>query len=199
MPQLWVAAGPNGAGKSTLVSQRLARRIPIVNPDVIAQELPRVGGRLDERRAGEMAVGQRNALLVRRADFGIETTLSGNSATRFMRTAKAAGYKVTLVYVGLSTAAASARRVMDRVQEGGHSVPVEAIQRRYPDSLARFAPALELADRGYLFDNSERRRLLLIRARGRVRFRAGGPAGLGARSLARPFRLSGGSPARRAA
>ena len=39
MPQLWVVAGPNGAGKSTLTRRYLEGRLPIVNPDVIAQEL----------------------------------------------------------------------------------------------------------------------------------------------------------------
>jgi predicted ABC-type ATPase len=39
MPQLWVVAGPNGAGKSTLANKYLAGRLPIVNPDVIAQAL----------------------------------------------------------------------------------------------------------------------------------------------------------------
>ena len=39
MPQLWILAGPNGAGKSTLANKYLAGRLPIVNPDVIAQAL----------------------------------------------------------------------------------------------------------------------------------------------------------------
>ena len=39
MPQLWVVAGPNGTGKSTLANKYLAGRLPIVNPDVIAQAL----------------------------------------------------------------------------------------------------------------------------------------------------------------
>ena len=49
MPQLWIIAGPNGAGKTTLVSRRVAMRVPVINPDTIAEELPRVDGPLDER------------------------------------------------------------------------------------------------------------------------------------------------------
>jgi predicted ABC-type ATPase len=30
-------AGPNGAGKSTLANNYLARRLPVVNPDVIEE------------------------------------------------------------------------------------------------------------------------------------------------------------------
>lgn len=93
MPQLWIVAGPNGAGKSTLVSRRLAGRLPVINPDLIAQELPRIEGRLDERRAGESAIASRRALLAGRASFAVETTLTGSSSLRLLRAAKLAGYK----------------------------------------------------------------------------------------------------------
>ncbi|WP_454882973.1 zeta toxin family protein [Sphingomonas oryzagri] len=171
MPQLWIVAGPNGAGKTTLVSRRLDLRIAVVNPDTIAQEIPRVDGRLDERRAGEIAIERRNNLLARGADFAIETTLAGNSALRFLKTAKKANYKVTLVYVGLASADLSVQRVLDRVRQGGHAVPVTALERRYPDTMSKLAQAILLADRSYIFDNSSRRRrLLVIRDQGRTRY-----------------------------
>jgi predicted ABC-type ATPase len=50
-PQLWVVAGPNGAEKTTLVGKRVARRIPVINPDEIAAGLPRIDGHLDKRNA----------------------------------------------------------------------------------------------------------------------------------------------------
>lgn len=56
---------------------------------------------------------------------------------------------------------------------GGHSVPVDAIQRRYPDTMAKLAEAVAMADRAYVLDNSDyRRRLLLITQSGTVRLRA---------------------------
>lgn len=142
-----------------------------MNADAIAQELPRIKGRLDERGAGEIAIGKRAELLARGADFAIETTLTGNNALRLLRAAKAVGYKVTLVYVGLSSAELSMQRVLDRVRQGGHPVPFTAIERRYPDSLIKLAPAMLLADRSYVFDNSgRRRRLLVFRDRARIRY-----------------------------
>jgi predicted ABC-type ATPase len=162
LAQLWIVAGPNGAGKTTLVSRRLSRRITVVNPDVIAEEIPYLEGKPDERRAGTIAIERRNALLARRADFAIETTLTGMSALRLIAAARQAGYKVTLVYVGLSSADLSVRRVVDRVRRGGHAVPVAALERRYPDSMAKLAKAIELADRSYVFDNSGTRRRLLV-------------------------------------
>lgn len=171
MPQLWIVAGPNGAGKTTLALARLARRITVINPDVIAAELPRVDGRLDERYAGEVTISKRKRLLAEGADFAIETTLSGNGPLRFMSEAKAAGYRITLVYVGLAKVELSASRVMDRVRRGGHAVPLEAIERRYPDTMSKLGRAIAIADRVYVFDNSDRRRrLLLNRDSGRNKF-----------------------------
>ena len=110
-------------------------------------------------------------MLSQRADFAIETTLTGNSALRLMRTAKAADYKVTLVYVGLTSADLSLTRFLDRVTLGGHSVPVPDLQRRFPASMLALSTALGIADRSYVFDNSARRRhLLLTREGGRNKF-----------------------------
>ena len=109
--------------------------------------------------------------LARRDDFAVETTLTGNSALRLMRSARQMGYKITLVYVGIGSADLSLDRVLRRVSQGGHSVPVTDIYRRYPASLNNLAVALTLADRAFVFDNSsDRRRKLLSRERGENRY-----------------------------
>lgn len=166
-------AGPNGAGKTTLVTRRIEQRIPVVNPDNIAQDLPRVNGGLDERGAGEIALRRRESMLREGASFAIETTLSGNSTLRFMAAAREAGHKISLVFVGVRSVEISGRRVADRVRRGGHAVPVTAILRRYPDALAKLPKALRLADRIFVLDNSgERRRSLLAYENGHARFLA---------------------------
>lgn len=89
-PQLWVFAGPSGAGKSTLVDHHVGNRIPVVNPDTIARNLP--SGLHDAERvirAGRMAVAARSALLDERRTFAIETTLTGQSELHVMRAAAA--------------------------------------------------------------------------------------------------------------
>lgn len=171
MPQLWMVAGPNGAGKTTLALARLERRITVVNPDTIATNLPRIAGRLDERQAGAGAIKWRNGLMAEGMDFAVETTLAGNTPLKLMRDAKAVGYKITLVYVGLANATLSASRVIDRVKRGGHAVPLEHIERRFPDTMSKLQLAVGIADRAYVFDNSgARRRLLLNREKGRNKF-----------------------------
>lgn len=172
-PQLWVIAGPNGAGKTTLVADRVATRLPVVNPDDIAADLPRLDGRLDERQAGMIALRRRTDLLARRESFAVETTLTGHSAMRLIGQARTAGYKITLVFVGLASVDLSMQRVVDRVDAGGHPVPVSALERRYPDALAHLAAAMQAADRTFVLDNSgTRRRLLLSVEEGRTRFLA---------------------------
>lgn len=165
-----MVAGPNGAGKTSLVTRKIEGRLPVVNPDVIAAGLPRVHGKLDERGAGALALHRREELLAERVSFAVETTLTGNSTLRLMGTALREGYKVTLIFVGLRDADLSLSRVLARVEMGGHPVPVSAVLRRFPVSLANLSKAIELADRSFVLDNSgERLRLLLVRESGRDR------------------------------
>lgn len=167
MPQFWIAAGPNGAGKSTLVSRRLVDRLTVIDPDRIAAGLPRLAdGRLDEVEAGRRAVALRTRCLDERLSFLIETTMSGAGPLRVMERARAAGFKVTLVYVGVDDVELSRSRVGDRVAAGGHDIPVAAILRRYPDTMGKLATALEMVDRAYVIDNSERHRRLLLNREG---------------------------------
>lgn len=166
-PQIWIVAGPNGAGKSTLVGQLLAGRLPVINPDDIAAALSRrPDGTLDELLAGRAALRERERMLGSGCSFAIETTMSGNNPIRFMSEAAGRGYALTLVYVGIGSAALSLQRVRDRVAAGGHDVPVDAIMRRYPDTMAKLAIALSLVDRAYIIDNSGTRRRLLIKLEG---------------------------------
>ena len=171
-PQLWVFAGPNGAGKTTLTKTRVAGRIPIVNPDEIARELPPdTSATATLLKAGRLAIEQRRARLDRRETFAIETTLTGKGETAFMRAARAAGYKVNLVYIGLNRAEDSLARVATRTSTGGHSVPTVDLHRRFARSMANLPAAMQIAHRSYVVDNSgDGYRLLLVRAARQTRY-----------------------------
>lgn len=165
-PILWVFAGPNGAGKTTLFNDMLRGDIPYVNADEIATELEPASGTIDVIRAGRLAIERRNAMVAQHQSLSIETTLAGSSAIAFMRRAKAAGFQISLAYVGIDTPELSRARIDERVAEGGHNVPQEAVVRRHPDSMRRLAAAMEIADSTLVFDNSglERRLLLHVEA-----------------------------------
>ncbi|UTW51915.1 zeta toxin family protein [bacterium SCSIO 12827] len=171
-PQLWVFAGPNGAGKSTFAARHVAGRIPIVNPDFIAQELPPgPSATATLLRAGRLAIEQRGRFVDKGQTFAMETTLTGQGELRFMRAARAAGYKVNLVFIGLARPEDSYSRVLGRVQAGGHSVPLADIERRFSRSLAHLPDAMRTAHRSFVLDNTrDRFRLMLVRERQTTRF-----------------------------
>jgi len=164
-PQLWVFAGPNGAGKSTIVARfHVAERIPVVNPDAIARRL-----KPDHQsepalmlKAGRIAAAERRAYIRAGQSFAIETTLTGRSERRIMEEARAAGYKITLVFLGLDDALTALARVRERVAQGGHDVPAPTVLSRYAKSLTNLPAALALADRAFILDNTGPRHRLLL-------------------------------------
>jgi predicted ABC-type ATPase len=172
MPQLWVVAGPNGAGKSTLANKYLAGRLPIVNPDVIARALAPTDphGTQVRVQAGREAVHRQENLLAQGVDFAIETTLSGNRELALISRVRDAGYKVTLVYIGVDTPTTTLGRIAQRVARGGHMVPAADVARRFARSLSHLATTLTTVDRAFVLDNTGRRyRLLLSMEYGQVK------------------------------
>ena len=103
--------------------------------------------------------------------FAIETTLTGHSELRIMAGARAAGYKITLVFVGVNDALTSVARVRERVARGGHDVPAPIILRRYDKSLENLPVAIGFADRCFIADNrKDRHRLLVTIDDGQIRY-----------------------------
>lgn len=155
-PCLTVLAGPNGAGKSTIyeIIKPLGR---FINTDEIEAALPPHVAKADrEKTAARKALEAVGVELDNRRDFAIETTLAGNWPIRLMQEAKAAGYRVDFLFVCLDSATRSAERVAWRVEHGGHDIPLDAINRRFPRSLANLPRAVRLADEAAIIDNSAR-------------------------------------------
>lgn len=159
-PSYTVLAGPNGAGKSTFYetfSLLGFRTGKFVNPDVIANRL-RLEGKVSENLidyyAGREALRTVADCIENQVDFTRESTLSGHEILRSMELAKAAGYDVNLVYIGLNGVELSVTRVAIRVACGGHDIPAEAIRRRYEKSIRNAARACHIADNIIIYDNS---------------------------------------------
>lgn len=175
MYQLWIVAGPNGSGKTTLTRKHLASRLPVVNPDDIARELaglPTVTPDI-AIQAGRQALIRQKRLIAQRDSFALETTFSGVREINLMRDAKAAGYKVNLVFVCTDTPILSIGRIASRVADGGHDVPAADVHRRYQRSLANLPAGITLADRTWLLDNSRNRmRLVASIENGQVKSQA---------------------------
>jgi len=159
-PVLIFLAGPNGAGKSTFYRTYLeALGIPFVNADNIRLKLP-VRSPQEAAQADVAAFRTaeelRRVLLDARVSFCTETVFSdpGGAKLEFLKQAREAGYAVFLVFIGLESAALSTARVVQRVRDGGHDVPDEKLEKRFPRTLKNLPAAIPLVNEAYLFDNS---------------------------------------------
>jgi predicted ABC-type ATPase len=103
----------------------------------------------------------RTRLIQKRASFSFESVFSHSSKLNELRDAQARGYNVYLYYVAMDAPDLCIGRVKERVDSGGHAVPEEKIRKRYAASLENLLPALKLAYRAYIFDNSGRSARLL--------------------------------------
>jgi len=160
-PVLVFVAGPNGAGKTTFFDAYLQPLgIPSIDADRIARALreadPRAAPDVVDRRAFREAERLRRAFLEARMSFCTETVFSDPVGARlgFLRKARAAGFAVFLVFIGLRDPSLSVARVKQRVARGGHDVPDEKLRARFPRTLANLRAAVPLADEAFLFDNS---------------------------------------------
>jgi len=103
----------------------------------------------------------RTRLIDERRSFSFESVFSHGSKLNELRAAKARGYRIYLYYVAMDASELCIGRVKERVASGGHAVPEKKIRKRYVASLENLVPALELAYRAYIFDNSGREAVLL--------------------------------------
>lgn len=152
-PLLIALAGPNGAGKSSFYKINLAGRgLPFINADIIASELG-----LDPYDAANKAASIRTHLLQKRSTFVFETVFSDpvGDKVAFLKAAVAQGYTVLLVFIGLSNATQSEERVTIRVAQGGHDVPTEKLQQRFPRSLQNLQAAIKELPHVFIYDNSQ--------------------------------------------
>ncbi len=154
---LVVVAGPNGAGKSTFVDTFLKPTgILIVNPDEVAKGLSPDSPEAVAYEAASVADAWRRDLADRGVSFCMETVFSDPQGAKldFLKQCQSNGYTVVLVFIGLDSADLSRGRVMERVEEGGHDVPDEKIEARFPRTFDNLRQALTFVDEALLLDNS---------------------------------------------
>lgn len=158
-PALLVVAGPNGAGKTTVTVQlrqdQWTHGVEYLNPDDVARD--RFGDWNSPEatlQAARWTTARREELLAASRGIAFETVFSTSDKLDFLARAKSKGYFVRMFFIGTSDPRINAARVADRVMQGGHSVPIDKIISRYVRSMANLTPALAVADRAYVYDNS---------------------------------------------
>jgi predicted ABC-type ATPase len=161
-PWMWIVAGPNGAGKSSLTAKFLKNlgvdSLIKLNADDVTASLLASGqaGGQDEVNlvAARMVDAQVEACIREGKGFLVETVLSSGKYRDDVEAAKAAGFRVGMMFVSLHPPELSPLRVAQRVLRGGHHVDPERAIARYHRSHEELAWFAVRADTLFVFDNS---------------------------------------------
>ena len=152
-PVIVAITGPNGAGKTTFYNAHLRpAALRFINVDLLARELD-----LEPYGAARVADAMRRELLKRRESFVFETVFSDPVGDKlaFLKEAARSGYTVVLCFIGIASPEVSKDRVAMRVSQGGHDVPNEKLESRFPRTLANLKAATRELPHVLIFDNSD--------------------------------------------
>ena len=158
-PQFTIFGGPNGSGKSTAYDRFVRAGFDsgeYLNPDEIAKSASEsgTGGSAFDMRVGREVLERTRSLFDAHRSFVRESTLTGREIVRTAERAKTAGYRLVLVFVAVSSPATARGRIAVRVAKGGHDIPVEAQERRFPRSFADVRRMMRFVDVAYFLDNA---------------------------------------------
>ncbi len=103
----------------------------------------------------------RHSLLKTDETFSFESVFSHPDKINFIEKANKQGYRTYLYFVSTNSPEINIERVKERVSQGGHDVPEGKIRKRYKRSLDNLLPAMKLAYRTYIFDNSGKQAKLI--------------------------------------
>lgn len=168
--KILMIAGPNGAGKTTMALELIAEGSVLyefINADEIARGLAPLHPESMALTASKLMLTRLKELLEDNKNFAFETTASGINYVKHLKAAKSKGYEISLTFLWLTSPEQAVRRVIQRVKQGGHHVPEEAVIRRYYAGLKNLLTYyLPLADSALIMDNSSEeslRRLVAIK------------------------------------
>ncbi len=156
--EVYIIAGCNGAGKTTAsftILPEILNCKEFVNADEIAKGLSPFQPDKAAFEAGRIMLSRINEFLENDVNFSFETTLSTRSYRNFILKAKDKGYIVSLLFFWLNSADLAKERVRTRVEEGGHNIPDDVIERRYIKGIQNlFDIYIPIVDHVMIFDNS---------------------------------------------
>lgn len=158
-PVLIVIAGPNGSGKTSVTSKILHHEwledSEYINPDNIARDVFGDWNNQDSvLKAANYCNEWREKCLAERKSHIFETVMSASDKVDYILRAKEAGFFIRLFFVSTESPTINAKRVAQRVLNGGHDVPIPKIISRYDKSIANCVALAPYVDRLYVYDNS---------------------------------------------
>ena len=146
--------------RPSLARQLLLDRLPetytFLNADFIAEGISPFRPQKAALQAEKEFFARFDRLAEQGESFVLESTLSGHSLATRLSDLQTNGYLIEMVYLWLPSVEMAARRVQERVKQGGHEIPSEIIERRFARSYPNFLNAyLRIADKWTLLDGSE--------------------------------------------
>lgn len=155
-----VFAGVNGSGKSSILGEFIrSQGGSYFNPDSYTKALMTADPALSLREAqSEAWLFGKNELTKACEDqiaFAFETTLGGKTITDILLRAATSGTRVSVYYIGLNSMELNIKRVAERVERGGHDIPIEKIRQRWEGSLLNIIRLLPHLNELLVYDNSK--------------------------------------------
>ncbi len=159
MANIYIIAGCNGAGKTTAsntVLPEVLHCVEFINADNIAKGLSPFNVEGVAIEAARIMLTRMRELINQNVDFAFETTLASKSYISILKEAKLKGYQLHLIFFWLNSVELAKQRVAQRVQNGGHNIPIEVIERRYKAGIKNLNELyLDFVDTWRIYDNSE--------------------------------------------
>ena len=153
-----IIAGVNGSGKSSYYQnalKELYNNYQYFNHDEKVKELGLDSqSEKDFVTAGKALLKEIKIAKEKNQSFIIETVLASLKYVKDIKELKAKNYKITMYYLCICSINQSAERVANRVAKGGHDVPLEKINSRFPRSFSNLQKFLPIVDNLNIVDNS---------------------------------------------
>lgn len=159
MPSYTIFAGVNGAGKTSIYKSiyydenKDEKRI---NTDEMVARLGSWENKNLQIQCGKEAVKLIKEYILNGISFNQETTLCGKSISRNILKAKEQGFYITMNYIGVESPKIAEDRVKHRVENGGHGIPSDTINRRYYESIKNLKEIIEVCNEINIYDNTEK-------------------------------------------
>ena len=164
-----VLLGVNGSGKTTIANE-LAKpcnlNIPLINMDLIGRRPFSSVEDYNQMMAERMQIARAmmDEKLINRQGFITELTLSTIKDLDFLKHVKQTSATLVTIFVLTRNIEINISRISNRVNNGGHNVPTEKVERRYPRHLANMPLAIDESDISFVYDNSRWYKNILIKA-----------------------------------
>ena len=145
-PEFTIIAGPNGAGKSRLGPFYSSTKA--FDGDNLAMKLRKEHPDWKDSWVEGVVIStlmkEKDEAILLNRDYAFETNFSSDLPIKLINDFKKAGYKICLIYFGLSYISDSSTRVEQRQVMGGHNVSQEVIEYNFTEGIKRVRASLAL-------------------------------------------------------